>query len=245
MSVYVMSDIHGEGDLFHAMLRQISFSEEDTLYILGDVIDRGEDGISLLQEIRDTPNMILLMGNHEQMMLQCCLREASALDYLRWNRNGNTETIRSLRKLDIAEQKSILHYLATLPIHAELNVSGVSYYLVHGFPADDPEEEVWKRPELYDRNPKPGCCVVIGHTPVLNLVVHGEDRSNYIQHLERNKGHPQILFARGFIDIDCGCSFPEPIKTLGCLRLDDLQEFYEYSRESVIASLPILTKNAV
>ena len=52
MSIYVMSDIHGEADLFHAMLEQIGFSESDTLYILGDVIDRGPDGIALLQEIR-------------------------------------------------------------------------------------------------------------------------------------------------------------------------------------------------
>lgn len=244
MSVYVMSDIHGEGDLFHAMLKQIHFSEEDTLYILGDVIDRGSDGISLLQEIRDTPNMILLMGNHEHMMLQCCLRQASTLDYLRWNRNGNTHTIRSLRKLDSVEQKSIIHYLAKLQTHVEVNVASVPYYLAHGFPSDNPEEEVWKRPELHERNPKPGCCVVIGHTPVLNLVVPRQDRATYMQLMERNKEHPQILFASGFIDIDCGCSFPEPIKTLGCLRLDDLQEFYEYSKRSVIESLPMLTKEA-
>ena len=51
MSIYVMSDVHGEDELFHAMLKQIRFSEKDTLYILGDVIDRGPNGIALLQEI--------------------------------------------------------------------------------------------------------------------------------------------------------------------------------------------------
>ena len=38
---YVMSDIHGMADLFKRMLEQIGFSDEDTLYILGDMIDRG------------------------------------------------------------------------------------------------------------------------------------------------------------------------------------------------------------
>ena len=41
MAHYVVSDIHGEDDRFHAMLQKINFSKEDTLYILGDVVDRG------------------------------------------------------------------------------------------------------------------------------------------------------------------------------------------------------------
>lgn len=41
MAHYVMGDIHGEADRFHAMLKKIQFSEDDTLILLGDVIDRG------------------------------------------------------------------------------------------------------------------------------------------------------------------------------------------------------------
>ena len=44
MAHYVVSDIHGEADRFHAMLEKIRFSADYTLYILGDVIDRGADG---------------------------------------------------------------------------------------------------------------------------------------------------------------------------------------------------------
>ena len=36
-----MSDIHGEYDKYLAMLEQIDLSEDDTLYVLGDVVDRG------------------------------------------------------------------------------------------------------------------------------------------------------------------------------------------------------------
>ena len=39
-----MSDIHGELDKFEQMLELIRFSDEDHLYILGDVIDRGAMG---------------------------------------------------------------------------------------------------------------------------------------------------------------------------------------------------------
>lgn len=44
MVIYCMSDIHGELDKFERMLDLIHFSDEDHLYILGDVIDRGALG---------------------------------------------------------------------------------------------------------------------------------------------------------------------------------------------------------
>lgn len=58
MAHYVMGDIYGEADCFHAMLEKIRFSEEDILILLGDVIDRGPDGIALLLEIMEMPNAI-------------------------------------------------------------------------------------------------------------------------------------------------------------------------------------------
>ena len=38
---YVMSDIHGEYEKYLKMLDLIGFRDEDELYVLGDVIDRG------------------------------------------------------------------------------------------------------------------------------------------------------------------------------------------------------------
>ena len=43
--IYCMSDIHGELDRFKAMLDLINFSSDDTLYIIGDVIDRHPGGV--------------------------------------------------------------------------------------------------------------------------------------------------------------------------------------------------------
>ena len=36
--IYVMSDIHGEYEKYEAMLKQIHFSDQDTLYVLGSVM---------------------------------------------------------------------------------------------------------------------------------------------------------------------------------------------------------------
>lgn len=41
--IYVLSDIHGQSRRFHSILSQIDLKAEDTLYILGDVIDRNPD----------------------------------------------------------------------------------------------------------------------------------------------------------------------------------------------------------
>ena len=67
--IYCMSDIHGELDRFKAMLDLINFSSDDTLYIIGDVIDRHPGGVEILKIIKDKPNMFMLLGNHEQMCL--------------------------------------------------------------------------------------------------------------------------------------------------------------------------------
>ena len=38
--IYVMSDIHGQKRRFDSIMKQIKLQPEDTLYVLGDVIDR-------------------------------------------------------------------------------------------------------------------------------------------------------------------------------------------------------------
>ena len=66
--IYVLSDIHGDMDAFDSILSQIQLGEDDHLYIIGDVIDRGPHSIELLQRIRKMRNTTMLLGNHEYMM---------------------------------------------------------------------------------------------------------------------------------------------------------------------------------
>lgn len=47
--------------------------DNDTLYIIGDVIDRGSSGIAILRDIMKRTNVELLLGNHEWMLLQSLL----------------------------------------------------------------------------------------------------------------------------------------------------------------------------
>ncbi len=227
MAHYVMADLHSEGERFHAMLKKITFSNADKLYILGDVVDRGPSGIALIQKIMEMPNVTMLLGNHEYMMLQYFSPDATEIDYRRWNKNGNVPTLAAFQHLDFGEQECILKFLKTRPTHLQLEISGKGFYLIHGFPGETVHDEVWNRPTLDTPNPIPNYQLIIGHTPVLEFIQPEGEQEKYMQELEHKGDHPKILHAPGFIDIDCCCGYDMPGKALACIRLEDMEEFYQ------------------
>ena len=226
MAYYVMGDIHGEADRFHAMLKKIRFSEDDTLILLGDVIDRGPDGIALLLEIMEMSNVVMLLGNHEDMMLKYLSPSATGTEIRRWNKNGNAPTLAAYLKQKAKVQQRILGYLRGLPTHIELKVNDKRFYLVHGFPGENEHDEVWTRPTMESENPIPECKLIIGHTKVLSMIQPEEKRIAHAMDLEDKHEHLKILHTPGFINMDCGCGYDMPIKALACIRLEDMIEYY-------------------
>ena len=55
--IYVMSDIHGNLRRFKSVMEKIALKPDDTLYVLGDVVDRHPYGIEILQEIMAMPTI--------------------------------------------------------------------------------------------------------------------------------------------------------------------------------------------
>ncbi len=230
MATYVMSDLHGEYDAFLALLSQIGFSPRDTLYIVGDVIDRGPDGIKLLQYIRGLPNAALLLGNHELMCLQYLSADADEAIRRRWNRNGNFPTLRGLDALTQSERAELAAYLDALPTQCALRVGGRDFLLVHGFPGENRHDRVWNRPKIDEIPPlPPGTTLIVGHTPVCEYVCPGTDEDMYVysRKLTESGRHFTILHAPGFIDLDCCAGYGMSAARLACLRLDDMAEFYQ------------------
>lgn len=213
--IYVMSDIHGEADRFQKMLKLIDFSEADTLYIIGDVADRYPGGVELWEEIMQTPNMVLLKGNHEDMCVKTLgeNHEFGARDL--WRSNGGNCTYRELMYMTRPEQrKRILRYLENLPTYIEISVNKRNFYLVHGWPGSDDEERLWCRPmDFLPINIPDKSTAIIGHTPTCYLSGL-KDELFKIYHGDK------------FICIDCGCGNETPLRQLACLRLDDMEEFY-------------------
>ena len=71
MSIYCISDIHGRDDLFFTILQEIEFDvKKDTMYILGDIIDRHSGAIDILRFVlRNRSSFVFILGNHEYNFL--------------------------------------------------------------------------------------------------------------------------------------------------------------------------------
>lgn len=72
---YVISDIHGMYGSYVQVMKKLK--RNDHLYIIGDVTDRGNDGIRIIQDImkrqenpNNNPQITFLLGNHEMQFLE-------------------------------------------------------------------------------------------------------------------------------------------------------------------------------
>ena len=72
---FAISDIHGCGKTFIYLVEEIlQLTKNDQLFILGDLIDRGQNAILLIDYIiekqKEGFQIFVLIGNHEQMLLE-------------------------------------------------------------------------------------------------------------------------------------------------------------------------------
>lgn len=223
---YVMSDLHGRYDLYRQMLREIDFSSADELYILGDAIDKGDEGIDILLNLMERPNAHLLMGDHEDMARTILWEYAFAQDreYLnsaaftektkRWMEDGGEATLAAFQKLDWWEQERIVVYLYSLPYRKQLKVNGRTYHLSHTLPDEPPVTEdsqkrdyLWGEPD-YRLCYGSGKTFLTGHTPT---------------HLIDPAYHGRIWQGNGHVAIDCDAVCGG---ALGCVCLETQEEYF-------------------
>ena len=212
---YICSDLHGEYNAYKTIINRLG--ENDKLYILGDVIDRGEDGIKILQDIinrQEKGQVEFFMGNHELMMLQTLLGNEESKE-LWLEGNGGEATYRDYKKLPLEEQIKIKDFLLNTNIYKQINENNQDYYLVHAKAIQDEEkksqtykemieqgleskikEALWTRVGTHEGDckdyeiAKKDVFTIIGHTPVNNSLIN---------------------FKQGYVDIDCGISYDEQV----------------------------------
>lgn len=229
---YVMSDIHGDFDRYMKMLEEINLDEDnDTLYILGDVIDFGEGGMKILMDMSARPNVYPVIGEHEYAALPLLRRLAGGVSesevallgekalaaLAAWGKNGGQPTLREFFALSPEDREWIVDYIGEFAPYEEVEVNGRSFVLVHAglknFAAERPLDD-YDIDELIEESPDFGRIyfqrktLVTGHKPTVEI------NPSY-------KG--KIFNLNGHIDLDCGAAYGLP---LGCLRLDDMREFY-------------------
>lgn len=230
---YVISDIHGYYEQFMEVLNLIRLKDSDTLYVLGDVVDRGPHPIKTLIKLMEMPNVICLVGNHELMALDG-LRflntrittdsiesiDAGLLGNLTdWHRNGSETTIEEFNQLDQEMRFRVINSMMNFSLYEELTVNGQKYLLVHAGLGDySPDKKIedytienllWERAD-YNIQYFEDTIVITGHTPTQLIAGNTNPGSIY-----RNQNH---------IAIDCGCGIPDG--RLAALCLETGEEFY-------------------
>ena len=214
---YVISDIHGQFDALMEMMDKIHFGYDDELYILGDVIDRGPKSVECIKWIMEQDNVLTILGNHELLFFDNAIHDAPDIyNTLTHVRDTMTET----------QMQEVLLWIEDMPEMKIVTVEGRRFFLNH---TQVPSEEYFKEdltdrlfPEYskykdyYNLNIK-DIIAVHGHIPTMQMRTwNNQEKSNAIW---KNK-------TGTIIDIDCGAGYPKEGGCLGCLRLNDMKEFY-------------------
>lgn len=214
-----ISDIHGKLQHFKALINKIDLKPEDTLVLMGDYIDRGEDSKGVLDyilELKPLCNLVTLLGNHDAMMRDTLyntdIDSQNRWGYV-WFNNGGIETLSSYGVgFEVLDKPELIPI--SLKEHWEMIRGMPLYYVtdthifVHSTPRSDlsieahsEEELIWRRPSNKDRNGfykhVSGKVVVSGHTA--------------------QNGIPLILSDHNIL-IDTGCFFSG---VLTCIEICD------------------------
>ena len=232
MATYVISDVHGNYEGYMKILELIHFSDEDTLYVNGDVIDRGTGGIKILQHMMMQPNIYPILGNHEYAAATClrflmkeiteesigAIDEETIKNLMEWQNIGGQCTMDAFHKLSREEKQDIVDYLEEFSLYEEVSVNEKQFVIVHAgltnFSPDRPLETyemyelIFKAPD-YDRIYFPDKYLVTGHLPT--KVIEGNSRPN------------KIFRKNNHIAIDCAAGYDGCV---GCICLDTFEEFY-------------------
>ena len=150
MKKFIISDIHGNGDIYDTImsyLENVSLVDDVTLYINGDLMDRGPDSLRVLLDIKerieknDKIKIKYLGGNHELMMYQALKKRRPGKNVSHWSDwmlNGGWVTEGQMDCRDDYEEmcNELKNFLGTLNLYHsfEEKIGDNPILLVHAQP---------------------------------------------------------------------------------------------------------------
>ncbi len=228
--IYAVSDLHGSFDKFKRLLKEIRFTDNDIMYVVGDILDYGEEPIELLCDLSMRYNVIPIVGDHDYRAFKL-LRELDKMlggaspdpamisEMTQWIQDGGQKTMEGFKALDDDMREGVFDYLEDMSLYEEVEAGGKKYLLVHAGIADydaDAELEDYMPEDFINTSLDPNTALIDGVTLVVGHVPTYE-----IDGAEKGK----IYHGEGSLFIDCGASFGEP---LSCICLDNGKEYYIY-----------------
>lgn len=107
MSTYLIGDVHGCYDELRALLQQVDFnSEQDTLWLTGDLVARGPGSLEVLRYVKSLGDAVrLVLGNHDLHLLAV---------YAGISRNKPKDRLTPLLEADDADE--LINWLRRQPL---------------------------------------------------------------------------------------------------------------------------------
>lgn len=224
--IYAVSDLHGCYDKYTKLLERLHMTSDDSLYILGDIVDRGSGGMKILLDLIDRKNVFSCRGNHDhcaKILLRNfalpndgCFADRLEEAFRLWLSDGGSTTYEEFLSLDESKQHAVLRYLGSLLVYKKLTVGDQKFFLAHTVPEKSKmlnidscriSDFIMGEPE-YEKMYFEDAIIVTGHTPT------GFIDPEYTGRIWKGNNH---------IAIDCGAVFGNP---LGCICLDTMEEIY-------------------
>lgn len=193
-----IGDVHGHYDGLMSLLERISPTNEDTIYFVGDLIDRGPQSAKVVDYVF-TQNHPCVLGNHEQLLLNAFSQDRLSGQALHsWLYSGGQSTLASYKD-DTNLLANHVEWLRSLPVYIDLN----DIWLVHAgmnpaLPISEQTAEdcCWVR-DIFHSAPNPyftDRLIITGHTITFTFP-------------EIPPG--QIVQGPGWLDIDTGAYHPK------------------------------------
>ena len=138
MKRFIVGDIHARFDLLRGVLDKSGFNEdEDVLYSVGDLCDRGDKPVETLFFLMSLRDFRPVLGNHDAWLEEYL---CTGIPDPSWTRkNGGDITCRAMRKLSRKSREMLRLWLRTFPIFRIEN----DLIIVHGgFPSEYTEKEL-------------------------------------------------------------------------------------------------------
>ncbi len=190
---WIVPDIHGHLKTLKFLIEdRIALSKSDSIYFLGDYIDRGPDSKGVIDFIMNLQNsgydVHCIRGNHEDYCIrawesdQNCFLFRSKIEK-DWRKNGALRTLQSfgVKRPREIEQRYI-DWMKQTEYYVELD----DYILVHaGFnfkiknPLEDVISMMWVRDFKVNKEKVNGKRVVHGHVPVEMSLIDLFRNNNY------------------------------------------------------------------
>lgn len=138
---YVVSNLYGRLDKFEKLIKKINLKDSDLLYVLGNIVDYGEESIELVNDLSSRYNVYSVLGEHDYKAylllseFDRIIKEGGApsagfsKEMIEWAQNGGQPTLEAFKSADADAKEGFLDYLSDLPVFEEADVKGKQYIL--------------------------------------------------------------------------------------------------------------------